>query len=165
MKQLFTHARLVSPGWTVEDGTLAVENGRITAPFPEAETDEVIDLGGALLLPGFFDVHFHGCAGSDFSDGTAEAVRTIARKKLKQGVTTFLGTTLTLPENELVAALEAGRDYMRTPDGAELAGIHLEGPFFAPKSAGAQNPAHLRKPDIELVDRLNAIFPVRKVSY
>ena len=165
MKQLFTHARLVSPGWTREDATLAVENGRIAAPFPADEAGDVIDLGGALLLPGFFDVHFHGCGGGDFSDGTLEAVRTVAREKLRQGVTTFLGTTLTLPETELVSALEAGRAYMRAPDGAELAGIHLEGPFFAPESAGAQNPAYLRQPDIGLVDRLNAICPVRKVSY
>jgi len=165
MKQLFTHARLVSPGWTRTDATLAVENGWIAAPFPAAEAEEIIDLGGALLLPGFFDVHFHGCGGGDFSDGTLEAVRTVAREKLRQGVTTFLGTTLTLPEAELVSALEAGREYMRAPDGAELAGIHLEGPFFAPESAGAQNPAYLQTPDIGLVDRLDAICPVRKVSY
>lgn len=170
MTQLFINAHLVSPGWEAENGGLLVEDGIIEAVFTEMPAalpaaDEVFDLEGGLLLPGFFDIHFHGCDGSDFCDGTEEAVRTIVRGKLRQGVTSILGTTLTLAEETLVCSIEAGKACAAEPDGAEILGIHLEGPFIAPEFAGAQNPAFLKKPDLALVDRLNSIYPVKKVSY
>ncbi|WP_337746522.1 N-acetylglucosamine-6-phosphate deacetylase [Victivallis vadensis] len=169
MKRLFTHARLVTPGRELEDAALMVDGDTIAAvlpagsPLPAAE--EATDLEGALLLPGFFDIHAHGGSGVDFCDATPEAVATLARHKLAEGVTSFLGTTLSLDEESLAASLRAAREYQQNPSGANIVGIHLEGPFFAPEFAGAQNPAHLKTPDIDLVDRLNAIFPIRKVSY
>ena len=170
MKQLFINAHLVSPGWEAENGALLVSDGRIETVFAEMPqdlpaADEVFDFGGELLLPGFFDIHFHGCEGSDFCDATEEAVRTVVRGKLRQGVTSILGTTLTLDESVLARSIEAGRACANVEDGAEILGIHLEGPFIAPEFAGAQNPAFLKKPDLALVDRLNDIFPVKKVSY
>ena len=170
MRQLFINAHLVSPGWEAENGGLLVDNGRIEAvyselPAPLPPADEIIDLEGNYLLPGFFDIHFHGCDGSDFCDAAEEAVRTVVRGKIRQGVTSILGTTLTLPEETLKRSIEYGKLCAATDDGAEILGIHLEGPFIAPEFAGAQNPAYLKQPDLEMVDRLNAVFPVKKVSY
>ncbi len=170
MKTIWNHAHLVSPGREIADGALIVENAVIVEVLEHSletipDGARAYDLDGALLWPGFVDIHCHGCMNCDFCDGTETAVRTLARGKLRQGVTTVLGTTLTLPEETLSRALEAIRDYMRAPDGAKVPAIHLEGPFFVPECAGAQNPDYLKLPDVKLVERLNAIYPVAKLSY
>lgn len=90
-------------------------------------------------------------------------MNTIAREKLAEGVTTLLPTTLTLPEADLAATLKSVAAY--DGRGCKLPGVHLEGPFINPKCTGAQNPAFVRKPDVEEVKRLNAIYPVLKVSF
>ena len=170
MKTLFVNAHVISPDVDCADTAVLLDGARIAALFNPGDAlpaaDQVIDLAGHYLLPGFFDIHTHGCDGHDFCDGTPAAVRGIARHKLSQGVTSFLGTTLTLPEEELARSLQAAKDYMSAdPDGAVIPAIHLEGPFFAAEGAGAQNPAYLQAPDIALVRRLHALYPVAKLSY
>ena len=105
----------------------------------------------------------HGRNNFDFCDGSVEGVNRIARGKLEEGVTTLLPTTLTLPEEELRKSLKAVAQY--DGKGCKLPGVHLEGPFINVKCSGAQNPAYVRKPDIEEVKRLNAVYPVKKVSF
>jgi len=172
MKLLISHAGIISPGEEYSDGAILVENGIINRIFPESNAadtlsgiDEKTDAGGAVVLPGFFDIHFHGCMGSDFIDGTADAIKTIAEAKVRQGVTSMLGTTLSLPEEAIREAIALCAAYQQSPSGANFLGIHLEGPFIAPEFAGAQNPAYLKKPDMGMIERLNRIMPVRKVSY
>ncbi len=160
------NAHIISPDVEYTSGAVKFENGAITAVYPDSAGLTGLDLGGKYLMPGFFDIHTHGAGGSDFCDGTVEAVRTLARHKLTQGVTSFLGTTMTLPGDETAAAIRCAREYMeKHHDGAKIPGIHLEGPFFAPECAGAQNPAYLQQPDIGFVERMNEIMPVKKVSY
>ncbi|MDD5727007.1 MAG: N-acetylglucosamine-6-phosphate deacetylase [Victivallales bacterium] len=170
MKTLIKNARIISPDVDLASSSVLIEDELISGiclpDEPEPSADLTIDAGGKLLVPGFIDIHFHGRSGCDFCDGTPEALRTIVRKKLEDGVTSFLGTTLTVSEDCLIAALQTAADYLKSGgDGAKLAGIHLEGPFFNPDCVGAQNPVFLRLPDIDLVKRLNAICPVKKVSY
>lgn len=154
-------ARVISAGRDYGTAEIAIEGDRIVA-VGGSGSGTVIDGAGLTALPGFVDIHSHGRGGFDFCDGTDEAMTVIANGKAADGVTSFLATGLTRPEEDL-AALCAAAARFRGP--TTCLGVHLEGPFFNPTMAGAQNPAHLKRPDIALVDRLNALAPVRKVSY
>ena len=165
-------ARVVTPGTDLGVTSVLARDGIIVAVGTDAESgeaDETVDAGGLLLLPGFVDIHSHGRGGADFCDATDAAFETIGRGKFADGVTSFLATGLTRPEEELAALCRCAARYAAAHNGepgyASCLGVHLEGPFFNPKMAGAQNPAYLRKPDVALVDRLNALAPVRKVSF
>jgi len=170
MTTLIKNAHIISPDIDLNEASVLFQDHLINAVVKRGETlpeaEQIIDAGGKILVPGFIDIHFHGRSGFDFCDGTREALDTIAKDKLKDGVTSFLGTTLTLPEQQLAEALKIAAEYMNQPPvGAKIAGIHLEGPFFNANCVGAQNPDYLLPPDIELVKRLNKICPVKKVSY
>ena len=144
----------------IEDGRVAEVGGGLVAKSGE----ETVDAEGLTLVPGFVDIHSHGRGGCDFCDATDEAFDTIGRGKLKDGVTGFLATGLTRPEEDLAEMCRAAERYKERGEGATCLGVHLEGPFFNAEMAGAQNPAYLRKPDAAMVKRLNAISPIRKVS-
>jgi N-acetylglucosamine-6-phosphate deacetylase len=110
------------------------------------------------------DIHSHGRGGADFCDATDDAFNRIGIGKLADGVTSFLATGLTRPEEDLAEMCRCVERYKAKCDGATCLGVHLEGPFFNGNMAGAQNPAYLKKPDAALVKRLNEISPVLKVS-
>ncbi len=167
MSVVIQNCRIVSPGVDIS-GNIRLENDRIVAVgnAPARETDTVIDGRGRIAVPGFIDIHSHGRSNYDFCDGTAEAFATIGRDKLRDGVTGFLATSLSVSEADLRQLCRQAQEYKRTvTDGASLLGIHLEGPFFNPPCAGAQNPEFLQNPRIDLVEELNAISPVKKVSF
>jgi len=170
MKKLLKNCRLISPDTDLNGASSLIADEkikRIYAPgdvLPDA--DEVIDAEGNMVMPGFVDIHCHGRSSFDFCDASDEAIRTMAVDKLKEGVTTLLPTTLTLAEETLASALKTADNYVKSGvKGCKIPGVHLEGPYINPKCLGAQNPAFVRKPDIEEVKRLNSIFPVRKVSF
>ena len=166
MKTLIKNCRLVSPDLDLADASILIEAGKITGIFTASSlpaADRTVDAAGLTAMPGFVDVHCHGRNNFDFCDALVDGVNTIAREKLAEGVTTLLPTTLTLPEADLAATLKSVAAY--DVKGCKLPGVHLEGPFINPKCTGAQNPAFVRKPDVEEVKRLNAIHPVLKVSF
>jgi len=169
MRTLFEHARIVSPGVDLTDGYLAVNGKKIESVGlckPKGVFDRIVDLSGLIAVPGFIDIHSHGRSNYDFCDEAPEAHAVIGRSKLEDGVTGFLCTTLSVSEETLHHTLEAAENYKaNVKNGATMLGIHLEGPFFNPTCAGAQNPEHLKLPDIRLVDELNTISPVKKVSF
>ena len=168
MKTLIRHARVVSPDLDSDGASLLLENGRILAviqpgdPLPHA--DHAIDAAGRIAMPGFFDIHSHGADGHDVSDGSPDSIRHIARRKLGEGVTTWLPTTLTQPVDRLEKIAENCAAYMARPDICRVPGIHVEGPFINPKSAGAQNPHFIRPPDPAELARLHSICPIRILS-
>ena len=170
MRILFHDALVISPDVELEGASVLVEDGVIRRIYLCGEelppSDRVVEVQGDMLVPGFIDIHTHGCGGQDFSHGSREAIRTIAKNKLSEGVTTLLPSTSTQSEETLARALQSAADYVKSENrGAKLPGVHLEGVFINPHCLGAQNPSYLRNPDIEEVQRLNRIFPVRKVSY
>lgn len=139
---------------------VALEGGCISAlgdSLPAAD-GPVIDAEGCFVLPGFFDIHIHGAAGADFSDGTPEAIRTISQFLLERGVTSFLGTSMALPADRLSEIFCAARPMIgrAAPDGALLRGINMEGPFFNREKRGAQNPEYIVPPDAAVFRRLFA---------
>ncbi len=139
-----------TPDFSFRPGTVAVEGERI-ASVTYCEPGELhTEEASRYLLPGLVDIHFHGCAGYDFCDGTAEAVEAIAAYQRAHGITTFCPTTMTLPAGELLGICRTAA--LCRPEG--LAGIYLEGPFLSAEKCGAQDPAYLRLPDAELLSDL-----------
>ena len=160
-------AHVVSPGRDLGVASVRIVGDRIAAVGAGAratEGDCVIAADGLMLMPGFVDIHSHGRSGHDFCDATDDAFSVIGRDKLKDGVTGFLATGLTRPEEELAELCSAAERYKRRCEGATCLGVHLEGPFFNLEMAGAQNPAYIRLPDAGLVRRLDAVSRVKKVS-
>lgn len=122
-----------------------------------AGAGEVLDGAGCYLTPGLVDIHIHGAMGGDFSDGSQEANRAMARYLLTQGVTSFLGTSMALPGERLEGIFTTARPKVNAPGPGEAAlrGINMEGPFFNMEKRGAQNPEYIVPPDFALFRRLN----------
>ncbi|RSK26750.1 N-acetylglucosamine-6-phosphate deacetylase [Bacillus sp. HMF5848] len=108
---------------------------------------------GYSAIPGMIDIHIHGVEGVDTMDATIEALTKMSQALPKEGTTSFLATTITQHPDLIAAALKNVADYKRTnnqDEGAELLGIHLEGPFINANKAGAQPIEFIRKPDVNL---------------
>ena len=105
-----------------------------------------------LVLPGFIDQHVHGAAGSDAMDGTKEDLSKIANALASEGTVGFLATTMTQSEENIIKALQSVKEYKEKnlKEGAEILGVHLEGPFISLKHIGAQPLEYVAKPDIEV---------------
>ena len=116
--------------------------------------EEVFDARGCYVVPGFVDIHTHGAVGQDFSDGEGRGLQPMADYYASHGVTSFLATTMTLPEDTLTRAMHTLRDFRRQ-GGAKCAGIHLEGPFLCSAKKGAQAESALHRPDAAMFHRLN----------
>lgn len=147
-------------GWIFADGRFvrggfSVENGRF-AHVLEDVPGPAEDLDGALVIPGLVDIHVHGCAGADFSDGDYAGLVRMARYLARRGVTSFAPASMTLPYDALDEAFHAAARLRREglADGARLMGIQMEGPFLSREKRGSQNPAYLRLPDWDRFLRL-----------
>lgn len=147
-------------GWIFADGRFvrggfSVENGRF-AHVLEDVPGPAEDLDGAMVIPGLVDIHVHGCAGADFSDGDYAGLVRMARYLARQGVTSFAPASMTLPYDALDKAFHAAARLRREglADGARLMGIQMEGPFLSREKRGSQNPAYLRLPDWDRFLRL-----------
>lgn len=159
MKTLIKNGRLITPEG-IRDGFVLLHDGKIEqvgGPLRGKLTDvltpddvEVIDARGHYVAPGFIDMHTHGAGGADFMDGTVEAYRTAARMHARHGTTLLFPTTLTSTNEALFASFDTYRAAVQAnTDGAAFGGMHLEGPYFSPKQAGAQDPRYLRNPKPE----------------
>lgn len=140
-------------GWIFADGRFvrggfSVENGRFVHVLEDVP-GPAEDLDGALVIPGLVDIHVHGCAGADFSDGDYAGLVRMARYLARRGVTSFAPASMTLPYGALDKAFHAAARLRREglADGARLMGIQMEGPFLSREKRGSQNPAYLRLPD------------------
>jgi len=165
---IIKNAKVFRENCIFEDGDIAI-NGEFFAGVPEtcgklAEVPEtaapdnvgsceILDAGGCYAIPGLIDLHFHGCAGYDFSTADAGQLVAMARFQASHGTTAICPATLTLPEEQLASACRR-ISALSDPEGAAVVGIHLEGPFFSYNKRGAQNPDHLRLPDAGMIHRL-----------
>lgn len=129
---------------------LCLEGGNIV---PQA--GEPVDVSGCYLIPGLTDLHFHGCKGEDFSDATPEGLQVMADYELSRGVTQICPAGMTLGEDQLTRICQnAAHHRSHNTGGAELVGLHLEGPFLCKAKKGAQNEAFLHDPDPVMLHRL-----------
>jgi N-acetylglucosamine-6-phosphate deacetylase len=154
-----TRARVYTPGETIEDGVVVTENGRIahcgTADEIEVSSQAtIIDLDGRAVFPGMIDVHFHGVWGHFVMGKTlANVIETLPRF----GVTSFLATTVTLPDERTLSGLQEMAQVLdNPPPGAQCLGIHIEGPHLSPKRPGMANAEWFRPLTLDELDRFQA---------
>ena len=135
-------------------GDLEIEGGRIRQVGEKlswSQNDLVVDCQGYTIVPGFVDVHIHGCAGADTCDGKRESIDAMAEFLLTKGVTSFCPTTMTVERAEIEAALLAAKACVDQPGpGARVVGVNMEGPFIAAARKGAQKEEAILPPDPEL---------------
>jgi N-acetylglucosamine-6-phosphate deacetylase len=135
----------------VEDGRVEVDGSVIRAVHSNSPAvpaaDEVIDLQGGYLAPGFVDLHVHGGAGADFMDGDAVSFRTVCRAHARHGTTSLLPTTTVARHQQHLAFLETCRRLKRqSSGGARILGAHFYGPYFGLEARGCHPAAPVRPP-------------------
>lgn len=140
-----------------QEGEIAIGNGRFqeSSQITEDKNQEVIDGEGCYAIPGLIDIHFHGCKGYDFCDGTKEAIAEIAKYEASVGVTGIAPATMTLPLEELTHILSVAASYKKTAaqeqlPGADLLGINMEGPFISVEKKGAQDERNIISCNLEI---------------
>lgn len=165
---------VLTPQGVVKDGVIAVQDGIIVYAgeaswLPEVcsgWTEDERRLDG-LLIPGFVDVHVHGGAGHDFMYADAREISETAAFHASSGTTTLLATTMTASKEAIDRVLAVVSAY-RSEDMpyAQIAGIHLEGPFISPKWPGAQNPEHIVPPNTLWLEEWERDYPglIRQVT-
>lgn len=139
--------------------TIYIEGEYFVDSIDQVSDRREIDGTGCYAIPGLTDIHFHGCVGHDFCDGTREAIDAMAAYEVSQGVTNIVPATMTLGEETLYgicAAAKAYREEGFQENRARLLGINMEGPFVAPSKKGAQNPAYICHADVAMYEKLNA---------
>ena len=162
-----TNGKIVLPDGIAEGKALAYdkENGKICG-IADSVPDgaEVIDANGGYVAPGLIDIHIHGYLGEDTCDAKPEGIKKMAYGIAKNGVTAFLPTTMTVAKEEIIAALDAVRSVKEDSkkwDGAEIIGVHAEGPFINPKKKGAQAEENILVPDADFIlDNIDVITSV-----
>lgn len=156
---LLIHAKYLDEDFRLVQGDIEIEDGkilRVGKDLPRKEEDLAVDCAGSYtVVPGFVDVHIHGCAGADTCDATREALEAMAAFLLAHGVTSFCPTTMTTSRETIQAALLAAKDLMDHPmeGGARVVGVNMEGPFIAKERKGAQKEEDILPPDFPLFQR------------
>ena len=149
---IIKNVKIFTEDKTFVEGEVAIKDGVFSDEVCASE--DVIDGEGCYAIPGLIDLHFHGCMGQDFCDGTKEAIREIARYEASIGVTAICPATMTLPVEELEKILSVAASYKReAQDGADLIGINMEGPFISKVKKGAQDERNIVACDADICQR------------
>src|SRR5947207_9902449 len=154
-EMIFTNARLIFPDGICDGFEIVVQEGKIAAIRDRSlahRKDEVIDLNGNYLAPGFIDLHVHGALGRDTMEHSAEALRPICDFHASGGTASLLLTTATAPLDEIVKVLQAVRDFRQAI--RPIVGVHVEGPFISKWKAGAQRAEFIQDPSPAAVRQL-----------
>lgn len=139
----------------VDEDVFIVDDRFATAGIAGDESSrEVVDASGLYVVPGFIDLHFHGCMASDCCDARPETFSAIARYEASRGVTAICPATMTYLESRLNNIVDAACAFVPAPDEAALVGLNMEGPFISPNRVGAQNPAYVQRCDVGMMRRL-----------
>ena len=161
MRAIVTADRLWSPDGIIENPVLEIEDGRIVeiSATKESWATPGHRFTGGTIAPAFFDVHFHGAAGHDVMEATAEALIAIGSLLGRHGTATYLATTVTAPLDTTLSAVSRLAKLIQHPESlpagcARPVGIHLEGPFLSHAKRGVQPAQHLLAPDIAVFGRL-----------
>jgi len=145
------NGKIITPSKIIEGGCVLITGDTITeVSESNIEVNDVIEINaaGKYVAPGFIDIHVHGGGGYDFMDATETAFLTIAETHAQYGTTAMLPTTLTSTKELLLQTLDAFEHANKNNvHGAQMLGMHLEGPYIAMNQRGAQDPRFIRTPD------------------
>lgn len=147
---VFKDANILCEGETIR----AVCYRKGIAAFPH---HEAFDARGCYVIPGLIDLHFHGCMGHDFCEGTHEAFHALCCYEASRGVTAVCPATMTFPEEKLSQVMTQAASFKPAPHESALVGINMEGPFISHGKIGAQNPAYVQPCDASMIRRLQAL--------
>lgn len=129
---------------------IEIEEGKITRIYNYGEKNADVDYGILRIVPGFIDMHTHGAYGWDTNDATEDGLRNWVRRIPEEGVTGILPTTITQTKKVLTNAVKnVAQVVEKGYEGAEILGIHFEGPYLDMKYKGAQPEQCIVKPDVE----------------
>ncbi len=142
---------------------IAFDGETITEIAPCIE-GEGTDFSDCVILPGFIDIHTHGCAGYDATDGKSESVLKMSEELVKHGVTSFCPTTMTVEKERITDSFRFIKAAMGLEGGASINGINMEGPFISKAKKGAQAEENIMAPDIGFFRELTGICPVSLVD-
>ncbi|OPH57696.1 N-acetylglucosamine-6-phosphate deacetylase [Paenibacillus ferrarius] len=151
------NVKVVQPNDQFQPATLWIRNGVIEklesgeTSLPEGNYER-IDGQGHLLIPGMIDVHIHGANGFDMMDGTERSIQEVSRACAATGCTSFLATSVSSTMEDLLAMIRSVKRVIGHEIGAQIAGLHLEGPYLNPKRKGMQNERFLRHPNLQEID-------------
>ena len=168
MKYIVNGSIILKDG-IVEDCVLCIDSKicGITSKEQIPEGAEIIDAKGGFIAPGLIDIHIHGYLGCDASDGSADGIKKMANGIMKNGVTSWCPTTMTVSMEEINTALQTVRSLKEESKnwcGAEILGVNLEGPFINPKKKGAQAETHIKPLDAEFVIKNSDIISLATVA-
>lgn len=147
----FKNSYIYVEGEGIVKTSITIDNGRIIS-IGDNESDDAIQLDdNHILVPGFIDQHIHGCHGHDVMEASKEALQEMANELLQEGVTFFCPTTMSMSIEDIKAALRNVTEVKQSQNkGAEIIGIHLEGPFLNRKYHGAQAMTNIIEGDEEV---------------
>ena len=129
---------------------IEITDGKISRIYNYGEKTADQDYGSKRIVPGFLDIHTHGYYGWDTNDATEDGLKNWLSNIPKEGVCGICPTTITQSFEVLSAAVKNVADvYKQNPEGAEILGIHFEGPYLDMKYKGAQPPEHIKAPSVE----------------
>jgi len=138
----------------VLEGQILLFDEQIIRIAKDVELDnvDIIDAKGHYVSAGFIDLHIHGSGGADVMDATPQALETLSETVLKTGTTSFLATTMTMSPQDIDDALKNIQDHKLSVSGAQILGIHLEGPFINAEKHGAQDKYYVQSPNMALIN-------------
>ncbi|MGD6885277.1 N-acetylglucosamine-6-phosphate deacetylase [Staphylococcus shinii] len=161
-KYVIANGRIYTENETIAQGYIIIDNGKIAQIGTGEYQGELttIDLKGQHVLPGFIDIHMHGGYGEDVMDASFEGLKHLSESLLSEGTTSFLATTMTQSDENIIKALKNIVNYQGQQDNlnaASIVGIHLEGPFISEHKVGAQNPAYVQRPSVAKIQQFQEI--------
>lgn len=148
-----TNCKILTPFEMLEEGSITITEGKIAEVnrgiSEESGSLKTLDMRGALVIPGFVDLHCHGALGEDFMSASEEAVQKAAWFHLQHGTTSLLPTSLSAPLPAILSMLKTMQSAMQNGTVPNLAGVHIEGPYLSELQCGAQDTRYLKNPDPE----------------
>lgn len=146
----------------MENCAVLIEDGKIADVFSERRflqkkfdpSVRIFDVEESYIAPGFIDTHIHGFKGHGTDNCSAEAMVEMSKDLAQYGVTAFNPTLYPAPEEDMTHSIKEIVKAMGNENGANIMGIHLEGPFISPNKLGVQRPETVREVDMDLMERL-----------
>ena len=149
-------------GEFVEGVAVNVEGEKIESVGEAKASGEIIDASGCYVVPGFIDLHFHGCVGADLCDGKVESIQRMAEFQASKGTTSICPATMTFSEEILTPIMQSVKSFVEAQRAGEtpkkcanFIGVNMEGPYISPSKVGAQNPAYVHAGAVEEFACLN----------